>query len=489
MTVLKRLPLALALAAVIVAGAPAGAGPAPDQAPGSVASTQELDDFVREQMERTDVPGAAYAVVGPEGVRHEAAFGADGNGDPVEASTPFLWGSVAKPVAATLAVLLAEDATIDLDAPVVDVLPDFRTADRAVSGRITIRHLLDQTSGIPNLLGMTDRYDAERQPSAIVAELADVELVGEPGAEHVYSSINYAVLAAVVEQATGQPYAEVLTERLLTPLGIDSALTGPEDEDRLPPGHRYVAGQATAFTTDVDPAGTAYGYLGGDVEDLAAFAQASLTGGPLLTDAQREQLTAPAVETSEDSAYGLGWRTWHVPGTDSPMVWHSGAVPGYQSSVLLLPERDEAIVVVQNSYGSFQEQPLLDTAWGLASLRSGVEPQLHDVDPTYWALLAVTTLVVGVLVALIGRSVWRVARPRSTHGLRGLVAWIGPLVLLATVAWMLPGLFGVGRGQLALWAPDVAWTLNAVLVLVGLLGVTRLVITSRGTPRERRAGT
>ncbi|RYJ02035.1 MAG: class A beta-lactamase-related serine hydrolase, partial [Actinomycetales bacterium] len=375
MVVLKKIVAMTLMVVVISAGAAAAAAVRPtDRAPST--STAELDAFVQEQMERTDTPGAAYAVVGPEGVRHERAFGIDGNGEPVTSTTPFLWGSVAKPFAATLAVLLADDGVLDLDARVVDLLPDFRTAERSASDRITVRQLLDQTSGIPNLLGSTDRYEHDRQPADLVADLAGVELASDPGAKHVYSSLNYAVLAAVVEEVTGRSYADVLTERLLTPIGIDSALTGVQDESSLPPGHRYVAGRATAFTTQIDPAGTAYGYLGGDVEDLAAFAQASLAGGPLLTDPEREELTSPVVETGADSAYGLGWRTWQVPGSDEPMVWHSGAVPGYQASVVLLPERDEAIVVVQNAYGSFQEEPLLDTAWGLASIRVGVDPQL-----------------------------------------------------------------------------------------------------------------
>lgn len=486
MTVLKKVVVAALAVTLIGAGAAAAVADRP-QGPAATTGTAELDTFVQAQMERTGTPGAAYAVVGPEGVRHERAFGTDGNDQPVTTATPFLWGSVAKPFAATLAVLLADDGVLDLDARVVNLLPGFRTADPSVSDRITVRQLLEQTSGIPNLLGSTDRYEPDRQPADLVADLEGVDLASDPGEEHIYSSLNYAVLAAVVEEVTGQPYAEVLTERLLAPIGSDSALTGAQDESDLPPGYRYVAGRATAFTTHIDPAGTAYGYLGGDVEDLAAFAQASLDGGPVLTDGERAELTSPAVETGDDSAYGLGWRTWQVPGTDDPMVWHSGAVPGYQASVVLLPERDEAIVVVQNAYGSFQEESLLDTAWGLASIRSGADPQLHGVDPTYWALLAVVALVLVALFALVGVSAWRLARPRSEGRRWVLVLWLLPLGLVAAVAWVLPTLFGVSRGQLPLWAPDVAWGLDAVLVVTAVLALLRVVVTVRerdpvGTP-------
>ncbi|WP_344203231.1 serine hydrolase domain-containing protein [Aeromicrobium alkaliterrae] len=467
---------ALAVGASLLAGGAAMAGSA--RSTNDATSADRLDAFVRDQMQRADVPGAAYAVVGPEGVRLEGTFGTDGAGDPVTAATPFLWGSVAKPVAATLVVLLADDGLLDLDDLVVEHLPEFRAADPAVSDRITVRHLLEQTSGIPDLLTLTDRYDDHR-PSDVVAELSDVDLVGDPGKNHVYSSVNYLVLAAVVEEVTSRPFADVLDERLLEPVGASSAVTGVVDEGRLPPGHRYVAGRAVPFTTQIDPAGTAYGYLGGDLHDLAAFAQASLPGGPLLTDDERTRLTDPAVETGDDSAYGLGWRTWEVPGTGDPMVWHSGAVPGYQASIVLLPDRDEAVVVVQNAYGAFQEPELLDTAWGLATIRSGGEPELSGAGPTYPVVLGAFGVLAAGLAVLTARSGWRLVRRRSPRGRLGVAAWLVPLGLVGAVAWMVPGLFGVDRDHLPLWAPDVAWLLDATLVLVAVLAALRVAITAR----------
>ena len=141
----------------------------------------------------------------------------------------------------------------------------------------------------------------------------------------------------------------MLRDRLLEPAGMDTVIADADDAaDRLPPGHRYVLGRARAFDSRFDPAGVSSGYLGGSLRDAVAFARAHLPGGSVLTSEQRASLFRPEISTGEGRGYGLGWRTWPVFGSDQPMVWHSGAAPGYQASVVLLPEQERAVVVLQN---------------------------------------------------------------------------------------------------------------------------------------------
>jgi CubicO group peptidase (beta-lactamase class C family) len=465
----------------------AGAAPTAAEA---TADPDELDGFVAEQMERADVPGIAYAVVGPDGVEHQATFGEDGDGEPVTPATPFLWGSVAKPVTASLVVELAETGELDLDARVTTYLPDFSMADDEAQA-ITVRQLLSQTGGIPERMDLTDRYDADRRPGDVVSALADVQLAAEVGERHIYSSINYMLLGAVVEEATGAEFADVLRTRVLVPMGMDTAIADADDAaERLPPGHRYVLGGARAFETDYDPAGLSSGYLGGSLDDAVAFARANLSGSDLLSAEQRAALAHPEVSTGDGRSYGLGWRTWEVFGSDQPMVWHSGAAPGYQAGIILLPEQDRAVVVLQNVYGSFQESQLLDTSWGLASLLSGAEPERHGVDPLYVVVLVVLGLVCLVLAAALLGSLWRARRPTAARSRRrvalGLAGWLVGMAVVGAGLLALPAYFGVTLGQVPLWAPDVAVLLYVALVLVLLLAVCRVWVGTIVMYRTRR---
>lgn len=462
MSVWKRLVVGL-LAFALAASGTVSASASSD--PGA-----RYQDFVEQQAERSKTPGVAWAVVGPEGVEQQGTAGVDGNDSPVTARTPFLWGSVSKPVTAALVVKLAGQGTLDLDAPVVSYLPQFTTADPAGSQQITVRNLLDHTSGLPEGLSLIDRGGPDRTFDQLVDELAAVEPIAAPGQQHQYSGLNYVVLGALVEQATGRSFTDELTDQILAPAGMTTALAdGTTAERVLPPGNRYLAGQPVGFDTPIDPATVPAGYLVGSVNDLAGFARINLSG-QVLSEQERLELHGPSVTTGEDSSYGLGWRLWQLPGGDTPIVWHGGAAPGYSSAVVLLPEQDKAVVVLQNAYGPFQEAQLMDLPLGLAALVSGDEPVTNEVDQLYVVLLGVLTVAVLGLAVLAWIGTARLRRNRPGRRWAWIVRAGVTAALLGALAW-LPTLFGAGLRQVPLWAPDVAALLFAGLVLggVGLL--------------------
>ena len=153
----------------------------------------------------------------------------------------------------------------------------------------------------------------------------------------------------------------------------------PRAEQVLPPGHRFVLGGTQTFETRVDPATVPAGYLVGSVNDLAAYARTQLPGGLVLDDKERALLHTAQVTLGDGSGYALGWRTSRVPGTDEAMVWHGGAAPGYQAAIVLLPEREQAVVMLQNAYGPFHDTRLMDSAlWRrLAPGRRRARAPLH----------------------------------------------------------------------------------------------------------------
>ncbi|MFF2084794.1 serine hydrolase domain-containing protein [Nocardia sp. NPDC058176] len=455
-----------------------GCAPAPRAAADS--SNTALDELLRERMDESRIPGAAYAVVDRDGVRHTGTFGTDGSGGSVTSDTPFLWGSVAKPVTARLVLDMVAAGELRLDAPVTTYLPSLRMAGDHVarasggdrgSARITLRHLLDHTSGLPTSTRHTDRTDANRRPGDVVPELADTALITEPGTAHHYSSTNYLLLAAVVEEVTGRPFTDVLTERVLDPLGMRNTITTADHAASLPPGHRYILGHPFPFTTPFDPAGVAYGYLGGALDDLAAFARASLIEPPVFDTAV----------SNGDMTYGLGWRRWTVEGTDIPMVWHGGATPGYFAQIILLPEH--AIVLTANAYGAFAEPALLDIGFALAARTMDLEPPIPPTEYTYPAILAALVALLALGIAALIRGIRLLIRPATTPRRRvivNLLAWLLALgTLLAGFGIALPRTLGIELTQLVLWAPDIAVLVLGILTISTALLVVRIAIAAR----------
>src|SRR6202023_735803 len=134
---------AVVLAAVFAAGAdPVFASSGPDYA--------AIDRYVQDQVNEARIPGLALGIVHGAEVAHVRGFGrADSGGRPVTPQTPFIIGSISKSFTALAVAQLAEAGKVNLDASVQRYVPEFRLADAQRSAEITVRQLLNQTSGIP----------------------------------------------------------------------------------------------------------------------------------------------------------------------------------------------------------------------------------------------------------------------------------------------------------------------------------------------------
>ena len=131
-------------------GAPAGlsVGAAPEP------SFTAIDEYVRRQMKDARIPGLALGIVRDGHTVHLRGFGrADESGGPFTPQTPFFIGSTSKSFTALAVMQLAEAGKVDLDAPVQRYIPWFQVADPEASAQITVRHLLNQTSGLTERAG------------------------------------------------------------------------------------------------------------------------------------------------------------------------------------------------------------------------------------------------------------------------------------------------------------------------------------------------
>lgn len=455
--------------------------PATPAPPADRVDVAAVDARLRRHVEATGVPGAAWAVVDRTGVVHRGVAGVDGNGRPVDASTPFLWGSVAKPVAGAVARRLADVGRLDLDARVADALPEVRAAWAGTpgTGGPTVRDLLRHTSGLPFGHTVTDDPGAGRTPRGVVAAHADVLRPTSAPGEYRYSSANYLVLSAVLEAVTGTPYPQLLAEGITRPLERDPLVATPRAAATVSAGHRLVAGGSIAARAPFDPAGGAYGYLGGSVDDLAHVAAPHLPGA---TPALPTPHVADGVAAgSSGERYGLGWRLRPLP-DGSTLAWHSGTVPGYFAVVLLWPERGRALVVLQNASGVFHEEALLAGPLDAAAAVGPTGGLAAAARPTGASPAHVPTLLsLGGLTVLVTwlalRPLWRRGRP----GRAGTLAWWAAAALAPAAVVLGSRAAGFPASHAALWAPDIAALAALPLLALPVGAVVRAA-------RRRRAG-
>ena len=461
--------------------------------------TARIDAFVGEQVRRHGIPGVALGIVEGDRIVHLQGYGrADATGRPVTPQTPFLLASVSKPLTATAVLQLVEAGRVELDAPVQRYVPDFRVADPVASAQITVRHLLQHTSGIP-LTACDTREDAVTL-AQFVAELRTVDLAAPPGARHSYCSGNYNVLGRVVETVSGRSFADYMQRQVFAPLGMHHSYTAEREarRDGLAQGHRWLFGLPVPAAERYNASQLPSGFLIASAEDLTHFLIAQLNGGrfgstSVLSPEGIAAMQAPGVPIGPGrGAYGLGWKTAPLGGV--PVIQHYGDNYYYHGLAFIEPETRRGAVLLMNGNGALAGATAYkEIEEGVARLLAGQEPAPASslslgrryllVDAVLGGLLA---LALWPLLRLRGwaarlRQRHRAGRPRlALVALRLGWEFGAPLVLLGGVRLFIGANLGAQSWAEILQAfPDFTLWLWALALLVLLTGALRLALTRR----------
>ena len=229
----------------------------------------------------------------------------------------------------------------------------------------------------------------------MMSDLKTVQLTNPVGAAYEYSNLNYDIAGWIVEQASGQAYADYVAEHIFEPLDMrhSYAFRAPALADGLADGHRYMF--AHAFVARAEGRfGLASGGLIASVEDMSHYAMAHLNDGDygdtsILSPQGMAELHAPAVPMGADQHYGMGWVVGTLDGI--PLLWHSGALSNFRTSTLLLPETSDAVILLANATGFEQIFQIDQLSKQVAGMLIGKSPEPVSVPIhmrfLYWTLL------------------------------------------------------------------------------------------------------
>jgi D-alanyl-D-alanine carboxypeptidase len=325
-------------------------------------------------MNEMAIPGAIVLVRTPEETWTEA-FGTReiGVDEPVSTDDHFRIGSNTKTMTGTALLQLVDAGLIALDDAVAKYRPDVPNG-----GNITVAQLLDMRSGLKSYTvlesfnqTMDDEPARAWDPEELVAIGLGEQVSFDPGTGWEYSNTNTVLAGLIVEQITGQPLAEVFTERIFEPLGMNHTVLPTVDDASIPNPHPhgYMFGtnvstltpdgtilpadqQAAARAgtlrpddyTDLNPSwGWAAGAGISTVEDLATYVEALVGGGLLRDELQHLRLDSiVAVDPSNPQSAGYGLALARF----GPMLGHDGSLPGYQSFMGHDPDTGNTLIIV-----------------------------------------------------------------------------------------------------------------------------------------------
>jgi len=393
-----------------------------------------IDAYVTEQMNNLGIPGVALGIVQDGQIAHLQGFGvADSSGRAVTPQTPFYLASVTKSFTALAVMQLVEAGKIDLDAPVQEYLPWFELADKEASAKITVRNLLNHTTGISTKDG--NRFLSSQQGlEETVRGLTIIQLTQLVGTTYQYSNINYSIAGLIVEKVSGQSYADYVTQHIFEPLEMrhSYASRAPALADGLAEGHHYMFGHAFEREYAVPPSGVPEGYLIASVEDMTHYAIAQLNDGrygdtSILSAQGIAELHAPAIVIGGDEHYAMGWAVGTADGI--PLVMHSGDSGHFHSIAVLMPDRGSGFVLLANASGFVQIRQVDEIAGGVFSLLNGKAPAPVslpiNVRFLYWAVMLTPLLMIlGIAYS------WRYWRNKGVGHILLVVLLYGGVALL-----------------------------------------------------------
>ncbi len=320
-----------------------------------------------------DVPGASLLVLKDDKPIVRRSYGLSDLEKNIESSpaTNYRLASVSKQFTAAAVLLLAQSGKLTVNDPVQKWLPSLPP----ITANMTLHHLLEHTSGVLDYEDLMEKpYDGQISDAGVLALLEKQnQLNFPPGSRYRYSNSGYALLALVVERASGQRFPEFLRDHIFRPLGMDNTLAYVVNGPAVP--HRawgYSEQNSHWQRTDQNAYSAVLGDGGiySNSDDLTKW-DAALNDNRLFSEDTLAQVFAKHVEVidgQETSYYGYGWRI----SNDGSRQWHSGESIGFRNTLIRWPNQRLTVIVLSNRNAPTPYQIAFEI--GTAILQATAEP-------------------------------------------------------------------------------------------------------------------
>jgi D-alanyl-D-alanine carboxypeptidase len=323
--------------------------------PAAVSVAADVDAYVQQVMQKRHIPGVSVAVVKDGKVVLAKGYGL-ANVElnvPATESTVYQLASVTKTFTATAIMMLVKDGKLSLDDKITQRLPDLPTTWE----KVTVRHLLNHTSGIKSYTNVKDFHKTMRKDYArreIIDLVAKEPLEFQPGEKWNYCNTGYFLLGMLIEKVSGKPYGEFMAERVFKPLGMT--------QTRVNDLKAVIPNRAQGYEWDgkelrngdyVSPTQPfAAGMLVSTVSDLVKW-DAALANHTLIDESNLGQMWTPTRLSKGEAGYGFGWEVEKVNGRRS--VSHGGGIPGFSTQLSRYLDDKLTVIVLTNTDGGHSE--------------------------------------------------------------------------------------------------------------------------------------
>jgi CubicO group peptidase (beta-lactamase class C family) len=448
--------------------------------------SEAIDDFVSQQMKAGNIPGLSLGIVKDDQILYVKGYGkADETNRLVTPQTPFMIGSITKSFTALAIRQLVNEGKIVLDTPVKDYIPWFQISDIEASKKITIRNLLDHTSGISTKASYeyelyNDRYDLVQA----VQMLTRVKLNRPIGESYEYSNINYIILGLVIQNVTGISYGEYIKNNIFVPLQMkNSYCTESEAKNNgLARGYQLCFGFMMPRSVPHSKALLPAGNLMASVEDMAQYLIAYINNGEYQNSNITKELNSVS-NTYVNHDYYWNPRSLSYLTNGYPEI--AGGAFNYSSDMIILTREKIGVVVLANTNNG----TLSASTIGPISIANGIvkmflvpqeyQPATNDIKRLYFNL----DFIMLIILLIFAMQVLNFIKKRNSV-FRSRLSLSMYLVVFAVTNIIIPlgvlyGLPWITNNEHPTWAmvtlalPDIGYFCLITSVLFLTMGIVK----------------
>lgn len=441
---------------------------------------QEMGEFIESEMEKWHVPNVSIGIVNKDSVLFQREFGGK------EANENYLIGSVSKPFTALAIMQLYEQGALDIDQTVNHYLPWFNIGDESLSGKITVRHLLNQTGGLPKSAGFfIPKNNVKYEYSRYLRSLEiDKEAIGKT---HIYCNLNYQILGELIQEISGLSYNQYLKKNIFGPVGMENSYASYEEtiQTGLKSGYQYLFGYPTKRSFFYSDAGIASGDIASNVTDMNKFLMTMLNAGISERDTIISSDILKEMHIPVSNRYGMGFSIGDWNGLHS--IRHSGLSKNYSSAINILPDKNYAIVILTN----------INSFHFVSRLMDGVIRRLNDQEIAHYSPFelyfryVVLALLIWGAIDLVRKVVkWKEQQFQMSFS-RNYKKVI-KLLLSSSIAllWLfvVPRLADLPLSRILLFQPDLGYGLIACVFLSVTSAAIKYLVVSNNEKESSANG-
>ena len=327
---------------------------------------QQFETRFKAQLAASKCPGAAVVIVRDSTVIFEKGFGlrSSKTRDSVDVHTVFRLASLSKGFTGVLAAKIVSEGLMNWDETVKRIIPAFTLSDAGQAGRVTIRHLLSHSSGLPRH-AYTNLIEAGETIDEIMPQFRDVKLIAKEGQVFAYQNAAFAIIEKVLQKKTGVDFPDLIAQNLFRPAGMKDASASYADMVSNPDvaqPHKWNAADSAYHPVPITERyynTASAGGINASIHDMGIWLQVLLGYRPEVVPLSAiDDAFSPEVASENEnryfrwdgvtsSSYGFGWRIFQFEGRE--LVYHGGYVNDFRTEIAIDRTNKVGICVLFNA--------------------------------------------------------------------------------------------------------------------------------------------